>query len=331
MRVMELHTRVSVIQRSKGRTATAAAAYRSGSQIECERTGQVHDYRRKQGVEDTALLLPAAAPGWACDRQELWNRAELRENHPRAQTAREIELSFPCEFSCRQRKEAGLQIGQMIVDRYGVAADLTWHWPSRKGDDRNFHLHILFTTRRFENGTWSKTKDRILDDLNKGPQEIAQLRAAVAGIFNTIAARDRLQVHVEHRSFEARGIDREPTQHTGPIATQMERRGSRSDIGNKNRAITVRNQHRQALYEKRKVVDAAIARERVRLNQLVVLPPAPQSTHRVIARRMAPAQIEPARPRGSSRRSGPSSLGELYEYYRRMGMLEVFFALFPRQ
>jgi hypothetical protein len=28
-------------------------------------------------------------------------------------------------------------------------------------------------------------------------------------------------------------------------------------------------------------------------------------------------------------RSGPSSLGELYEYYKRMGMLEVFFSLFP--
>jgi hypothetical protein len=40
--------------------------------------------------------------------------------------------------------------------------------------------------------------------------------------------------------------------------------------------------------------------------------------------RAAPA---PSLPR--SNRSGPSSRGELYEYYKRMGMLELYFSLFP--
>ena len=62
MRVIELHSPLRVVQRSKGRTATAAAAYRAAERIECERTGQVHDYTRKQGVEHKALLLPDNAP-----------------------------------------------------------------------------------------------------------------------------------------------------------------------------------------------------------------------------------------------------------------------------
>src|SRR3546814_1528895 len=45
------HLAVKAIGRSAGRSATAAAAYRAGVEITDERTGLVHDYTRKQGVE----------------------------------------------------------------------------------------------------------------------------------------------------------------------------------------------------------------------------------------------------------------------------------------
>lgn len=35
-----------------------------------------------------------------------------------------------------------------LIGRYGVAFDLAIHRPDRKGDQRNHHAHILFTTRR---------------------------------------------------------------------------------------------------------------------------------------------------------------------------------------
>jgi hypothetical protein len=268
MRVLELHSPVKLVQRSKGRTATAAAAYRSASRIECERTGIVHDYTRKRGVEFTALLLPDEAPDWAHDRAKLWNAAELREKHPRAQTAREMEVSFPTEFNREQRREAGLQIAQLLIARYGAAVDAAWHEPNRKGDERNHHAHFQFTTRRFENGGWAKAKDRTLDDLyGKGAEEITALRQGVAGILNNIAARDRLGVYVEHLNFEKRGLDQEPTQHVGPIATQMERRGVQTDIGNRNRRVKARNEQRRKLREEKKVVDIALERERLRLKQ----------------------------------------------------------------
>lgn len=261
MRVLELHASVRAVQRSSGRTAPAAAAYRSASRIECERTGQVHDYTRKQGVEATALLLPPGAPAWAQDRAALWNAAELREKHPRARPAREIEVGFPQEFNAGQRRAAGLAVAQLIVDRYGAVADVAWHAPGPQGDDRNYHCHVLFTTRGFENGDWSKTKNRALDDIHGGREEIRHLRQAVADIFNAIAARDRLNICVEHRSFADRGLDREPTQHLGPIATQMERRGTRSDIGDENRKIEKRNHRRQQLHAEHRSISAAIQRE----------------------------------------------------------------------
>lgn len=262
MRVMELHSPVKLVQRSKGRTATAAAAYRSGSRIHCERTGETHDYTRKQGIELTSLLFPADAPEWAEDRAKLWNAAEKREKHPRAQTAREVEIAFPSEFSPEQRREAGLAIGSMIVERYGVAADLCWHKPSRNGDERNHHIHILLTTRRFENGEWAKNKDRTLDDLyGKGAEEVTSLRQGIADTLNNIATRDGLQVYVEHLSFEKRGLDQEATQHVGATATEMERRGIKTDIGNQNREILERNKERQMLHVKQKAVAMEIEQE----------------------------------------------------------------------
>ena len=49
-----------------------------------------------------------------------------------------------------------------------------------------------------------------------------------------------------------------------------------------------------------------------------------------VACRLPVARPEPApeRPRGRGE-GGASSRGELYAYYKRMGMLEVFFSLFP--
>ena len=72
------HLSVKTIKRSAGRSATAAAAYRVGERIECQREGRIHDYTRKQGIEETFILTPKDAPDWASDRSRLWNEAEAR-------------------------------------------------------------------------------------------------------------------------------------------------------------------------------------------------------------------------------------------------------------
>ena len=67
------HLAVKTVKRSAGRSATAAAAYRSGGVIACEREGRVHNDSRKAGVEDAFILAPEGAPDWALDRAALWN------------------------------------------------------------------------------------------------------------------------------------------------------------------------------------------------------------------------------------------------------------------
>ena len=74
------HLSVKTIKRSAGRSATAAAAYRVGERIECQREGRVHEYTRKQGIKETFILTPKDAPDWATDRSRLWNARRLRRH-----------------------------------------------------------------------------------------------------------------------------------------------------------------------------------------------------------------------------------------------------------
>jgi len=51
MRTNELHASAKQVGRSSGRSSVAAAAYRSATLMVDERTGLVHDYTKKSGVE----------------------------------------------------------------------------------------------------------------------------------------------------------------------------------------------------------------------------------------------------------------------------------------
>lgn len=289
MRTNELHAHAKQVKRSTGRSSVAAAAYRSGSQLVDERTGEIHDYTRKQGVEFTRIYTPPNAPAWAQDRSKLWNACEAKENRSNSCTAHELEVSFPHEFNPMQRREAGDAISREILLRYGVAVDIAYHKPTAQADERNYHAHIMFATRGFDDTTkdgWSKTKFRDLskdaarddrgdiirndDDkvVTRGQLEIASLREFSANQMNRIAERDNLNVRTEHLSFEARDIDREATQHLGPVANDMEKKGKRSRIGDENRERQQRNAERAALAQQSADVARQLAAEKSRQDEI---------------------------------------------------------------
>jgi hypothetical protein len=74
------HQTTKMVKRSDGRNAVAAAAYRSGTSMYEEATGQTHDYSKKLGVEHSEIMAPANAPEWVFDRQVLWNQVEAAEH-----------------------------------------------------------------------------------------------------------------------------------------------------------------------------------------------------------------------------------------------------------
>src|SRR6202035_1295253 len=98
-----------------------------------------------------------------------------------------------------------------------------------------------------------------------GPQEILFVRQYAAELINDALERAGLDERVDARSFEARGIDREPTEHLGPTASELEREGKASDKGNRNREITEANRKIDELVEESTALDAEIAAEEERV------------------------------------------------------------------
>ena len=231
------HLSVKTIKRSAGRTATAAAAYRVGERIECQREGRVHDYTRKQGIKETFILTPENAPAWAQDRSKLWNEVEASETRRNSVTAREWELALPSEISDEDRSQITREFADELVSRYGVVVDVAIHEPHREGDQRNHHAHVLTSTRKLEpEGFTAKT--RVLDSAKTGGAEIEQMRGLWAELQNRALERAGEAERVDHRSLEAqreaaleRGdqlsaeeLDRDPELKLGPAANSMERR-----------------------------------------------------------------------------------------------------------
>ena len=215
------HLCVKTVSRSSGRTATAAAAYRAACRIVDERTGEIHDYTRKAGVVSTDLVLPPGVAEWASEREALWNAAEQSETRKNSTVAREFEIALPDELNTDQRRRLALAFAGELVGRHRFAADVCIHEPSRKGDERNHHAHILCSTRRLEAaGFMDKTRE--LDEVKQG--EVVRWRERFAVLQNEHLRLAGHPERVDHRSLEAQGIDRVPTVHIGPAGTNYERR-----------------------------------------------------------------------------------------------------------
>lgn len=246
------HLAVKAISRSVGRSATAAAAYRAGVEITDERTGLVHDYTRKAGVEHREIVLPAGAPEWAADRAALWNAAEHAERRKDAKVAREYEIALPAELSAEERRGLALEFAGHISERYGVGVDVSIHAPGREGDQRNHHAHLLTTTRKIgPDGMGAKTRE--LDVKTTASSEVEQLREVWAGMQNQALDRAKVAERVDHRSFERQGVRQEATVHMGPRVSGMERRAGQiaAREGRAYEPVTKVGQHNAGVIEKR--------------------------------------------------------------------------------
>lgn len=264
------HCSVKTMSRSAGRSVVAAAAYRLGERLHEQEVDQTHDYRRRSGVAGTFTCAPSDAPAWAHEPERLWNAANAAENRKNSTLAREVELALPAAVSAEAREGIARAFSQHLVERYGVTVSGAIHEPGRQGDQRNHHAHILFTTRAMgPDGLGAKT--RILDAKATGAQEIAHLRAIACDLINAALAEAGSDERVDHRSFAARGIDAEPTEHLGPAASAMERRGEASERGAINTEATARNEQRDELAS----VNAAILTEQERQRAAPVTEPDP--------------------------------------------------------
>lgn len=322
------HCSIKIIGRSKGRSAVACAAYRSGTKLFDEELQKQNDYTNKKEVVYSEVLLPENAPEEYKDREKLWNAVHQIEKQSNAQLARELEVGLPRELTREQQIELVRNYVQEEFVKKGMAADFAIH---DKGDG-NPHAHIMLTTRGFKaNGQWQakEKKDYARDengeripiiDKATGEQKLgrrnekmwqritvqtndwnskenAELwRAQWARACNQYLSEEQ---QIDHRSFARRGIEQEPTIHEGYQARQMEARGELSERCEYNRQVKERNRLLAMLKTEKEKIERAVAMLKDKIQEYL-------ETHR-----KQPKQEQTGRTISQEERQGWYKVGEL--------------------
>ena len=263
------HLNIRIVQRSKGSSAVAGAAYQAGEKLFSEYDQKSKDHRRKQSeVVYTEIMLPSHAPPEYADRATLWNAAEEAEKQWNAQLARRFVLALP--------REVPLEMCPQMMQEYcrehfvskGMCCDFAIHDPDPPG--HNPHCHIMLTMRAIdENGKWLP-KSRKVYDLDENGERIKlssgrwkshkedtvdwneqyhaeEWRHGWEVIQNRYLERAGSPVRVDMRSYERQGLDIIPTVHMGAAVCALERKGIETNIGNLNRDINAANRMMNAI------------------------------------------------------------------------------------
>jgi Ti-type conjugative transfer relaxase TraA len=234
------HLSVKVISRSAGRSAVAAAAYRSAGRLHDERIDRTHDFTNKSGVVHSEVLLPEGAPEHLTDREQLWNAVEAAEKRKDAQLSREVEFAIPRELN----QEQGIRLAREFVEREfverGMIADLNVHWDIGADGLAKPHAHVMLTMREVGRGGDENVFGAKVRDWNR-TEVVEQWRERWAEHVNQRLTELDIDARIDHRSLEAQGIGLEPQDKIGPAASRMEGRGLEAERIEEHRAIAERN------------------------------------------------------------------------------------------
>ena len=204
--------------------------------------------------------MPDHVPQEYTDRSLLWNAVERVETAKNSQLAREIELALPVELTQEQNITLACEYAKKHFVSAGMCADVCIH----DTGNGNPHAHIMLTLRPIkEDGKWGakSKKEYILDDngerirLKSGQYKSRKIstvdwneqtkaeewRSGWADIVNKYLSQQGIAERVDHRSYERQGIEKIPSIHMGVAASQMEKKGIKTERGDINRQVIVSN------------------------------------------------------------------------------------------
>ena len=189
----------------------SAIAYRSGTKLVDQKTGESFDYRRKS-VAHVELIAPQWAQDLrkliAKDRQQgmqilvdLMERAEKRKD---SQVWREFEFALPRELSDEQNLALAQEFAEDTIAKRGIPVVIHAHFDvDRKTRERKPHIHATMSTRTFEEYGLNPIKEVAWNNRNL----IQDLRVDLCNLTNFYLKLHGHRARVDHRSYAERGID----------------------------------------------------------------------------------------------------------------------------
>lgn len=276
------HLSVVPMSRSTGKSSVAKAAYITGGKLADERTGKLHDYTRRGGVEAVLHAQLKDAPEWSRDVALAWNAVEAAETRKNSQTAKVIDgLAFPHGIDAEARQRMLTDFMREQFGRKGLLWTASIHAPDKDGDQRNYHAHVMWSERPLTAAGFAKTKDREGTSFATREAALVAMRERWAALsakqleraglpleaarwkeaHRTLPEQEQLARARGDLEFAAELADREPTKHLGSATVALERKGIPTERGDAWEATEARNDQRRALRQQ----GAALEREEIRL------------------------------------------------------------------
>jgi len=241
---------IAAPSRANGFNAVVHAAYVSGERLRDESENRTYSMGAKDRIVHKEIAIPENAPQWVRevaakqDRERLWNMAELAEKRSDAQVYRRVILAIDDGlFASNERHELdvkrSVELQQRLVREHiercftsqGMIADWAIHWDKEL---KNPHAHVILTRRVATEEGFARWKDGQAEAPKKGEQpkrpwnertHAERWRTDWAATQNRALEELGLPYRLDHRSYERRGIDLEPTdKHFGSEEKQEENR-----------------------------------------------------------------------------------------------------------
>ena len=279
------HLNESNISRSDGRSAVACAAYRACEKLEDHTFGKTQDYTKKKGLKYKKIFAPFHTNEDLLNRQNLWNAVEKKEFNANgsmkanARLAKEYTCALPHELTDAQRIHIVNDFCTKFIRKHNVIVDACIHSPhdhDGETNNKNYHVHIMFTTRVVnEQGELGKKQRTFNDD---GIKILKDSRATFASVVNTVLEEAGLDERIDHRSYADQGLDfLEPTHHEGHEATALRRQydeEQKKPIADRNSEISLPRIALENDVIKAKNLDAAREYQQVikGLDQEIIVP-----------------------------------------------------------
>lgn len=207
-----------------------------------------HDYIEREGryASDKAEVEHSQSgnmPEWAQDARKYWDAADTYERG-NGRLFKQLEFALPKELKPEEQKA----LVQSYVEQLTTTKDgpLPYSYAIHKGHDKeNPHCHLMISERAQDGRqrtaeTWFKRANSRNPEQGgakksealKPKEWLQEARKEWSQQANRALERAGIDARIDHRSLESQGItDREPTQHLGPAAAAMERKGIQTDRG----------------------------------------------------------------------------------------------------
>ncbi len=142
--------RIEIVNRTSGGNSCCKAAYNARMIIKDHQTNVTYNFARKGDNVYHTVLLPSYVDRRFKDPEILMNEVERTERRKNSQLLKEVVIALPDD------KELDLQdriaitheiIEEMAWVKNGLGVQVDIHKPHN--GERNWHAHLLVTTRRF--------------------------------------------------------------------------------------------------------------------------------------------------------------------------------------